>query len=200
MIAPPPKYRHGSRGCCQPIGALTRFTGCMGRLVASGEDESEYDAFFDECLPLALGIAARLIADRAEAEDIAVEVLGRAYAHWGSLRTVSYRRAWVVRVTTNLVIGRARRRHPTNQPLAAVGDLADTVVLRLSLVAAMSALPRRQREAVALRYLADFSEAEAAGAMGVSQGAVKTHLHRGVTALRSALGPTAETEGDLRVT
>jgi RNA polymerase sigma-70 factor (ECF subfamily) len=64
----------------------------------------------------------------------------------------------------------------------------DEAVLRLALAAALEALPRRQREVVALRYLADLSEVQVAAALGVSAGAVKTHLHRGTTALRARLG------------
>ena len=48
---------------------------------------------------------------------------------------------------------------------------------------------RRQREVVALRYLADLSEAEVAGAMRISEGSVKQHLHRGLHSLRAILGP-----------
>ena len=171
----------------------------MGRSGSEDGDDSDYDEFFDDCFPLALGIARRLIGNQTEAEDVAVEALGRAYAHWPKLKDVSYRRAWVVRVTTNLVLGRARRIRLPMSPSSHAEDLADTAVLRVALVAAMSALPRRQREAVALRYLADLSEADTASAMGISAGAVKTHLYRGLNALRSALGPNPEAGGHLRV-
>ncbi len=63
-------------------------------------------------------------------------------------------------------------------------DLADAVVLRQALLAALFRLPRRQRDAVALRYLADMSEVEVADAMSISQGSVKTHLHRALRSLR----------------
>ena len=54
---------------------------------------------------------------------------------------------------------------------------------------ALSALPRRQREAVALRYLADLPEAETAGAMGCTVGTVKSTVARGLDRLRVELGP-----------
>ena len=41
-----------------------------------------------------------------------------------------------------------------------------------------------QREAIVLRYYADFSEAEVAAAMGISCGAVKSHTARAMAALR----------------
>lgn len=99
---------------------------------------------------------------------------------------------WVLRVTSNLAIDatRARRRPWKTTIPAAHGDDSDAVAIRLALVAALRGLPRRQREAIALRYLAGFDEAEVANALGVSAGTVKTHLHRGVVTLRRRLGTT----------
>jgi RNA polymerase sigma factor (sigma-70 family) len=54
-------------------------------------------------------------------------------------------------------------------------------------LAALRRLPRRQQEVLVLRYYADASEAEIAEALGVSRGAVKSHAHRGIAALREAL-------------
>lgn len=75
-------------------------------------------------------------------------------------------------------------------PVPAAGDLADYVAVRQTLTAAS----RRQCEVIVLRYLLDFSEAEVAAALGVSQGTVKTHLHRGVAALRKSIGPVLKGE------
>jgi RNA polymerase sigma factor (sigma-70 family) len=55
-------------------------------------------------------------------------------------------------------------------------------------IAALRKLSGRQREAIVLRYYADFSEAEVAAAMGISCGAVKSHTARGMAALRADLG------------
>jgi RNA polymerase sigma factor (sigma-70 family) len=56
-------------------------------------------------------------------------------------------------------------------------------------VTALRDLPGRQREAIVLRYYAGLSEAEIAGAMGISRGAVKSHTARGMAALRAELKP-----------
>src|SRR5690606_41751139 len=55
-------------------------------------------------------------------------------------------------------------------------------------VAAVRRLPQRQREAVVLRFYMDLPLREIAEGMGVSEGAVKTHLHRGLAALARHLG------------
>jgi RNA polymerase sigma factor (sigma-70 family) len=64
----------------------------------------------------------------------------------------------------------------------------------MALVAALRSLPRRQREAVALRYLSGLSDAEVAQSLGVSPSAAKTHVTRGLDALRRQLGPTFDRE------
>ena len=151
-------------------------------------DDGSYDAFFDTSLPVVLAVARRLTGGGAGAEDIAVEALGRASAHWDRVSAMAEPRASVVPVAVNLVIGEARKRRPLRLPVAAEPDPADAVVVRGVLVAALRRLPRRQREAVALRYLADLPERDVAEAMGVTTGSVKKHLHRGLTALRDGLG------------
>ena len=52
---------------------------------------------------------------------------------------------------------------------------------------AVSALPRRQCEAFTLRVLEDLDVAQAARAMGCSQGSIKTHLSRARSALQRQL-------------
>ena len=52
---------------------------------------------------------------------------------------------------------------------------------------ALRRLPARQREAVVLRYYLDMTEAQAAQAMGVSRGTVKSATSRGIAALARIL-------------
>ena len=51
-----------------------------------------------------------------------------------------------------------------------------------------------------LTYLLGFSEAQVAGALGVSHGTVKTHLHRGMSALRGTVGQNLKEEHFARLT
>jgi len=89
----------------------------------------------------------------------------------------------VLRVTSNQAIDLLRKKGHTMVP--EVIDLEDGTALRIALAAALAQLPRRQREAIALRYLSDLTEAETAQALGIGVGSVKTHTHRGLAALRS---------------
>ena len=73
---------------------------------------------------------------------------------------------------------------------AADGDVAELAAgasERRAVIAAIRTLPGRQREVVVLRYLAERSTAETAEILGISEGSVKTHLSRGLSALEDEL-------------
>src|SRR3546814_9583077 len=57
---------------------------------------------------------------------------------------------------------------------------------------ALAALPRNQREAVALHYLLDMPVADVAARLGIAEGTAKVHLHRGRHALQAAPMATAD--------
>ncbi len=61
------------------------------------------------------------------------------------------------------------------------------MIERLDLQRALLDLPKRQHDAVVLRYVADLSEADVASLLGCSPGTVKSHLNRGTARLRLIL-------------
>jgi RNA polymerase sigma-70 factor (sigma-E family) len=148
-----------------------------------------YDERFAELASLSYRIAYRMSGSREESRDIAQEAMARAYARWPKVRDAAP--GWVSRVTTNLTLDLLRKRRrpqlPGGEPAR---DLANAVVRRAELVEALRPLPRRQRDVVVLRYLADLSEADVARSLGCSVGTVKQHAHRGLAALRASLDPT----------
>ncbi len=152
-----------------------------------------FEIAFDELFRRSYLVARRILGDTSNAEDVAAETLARTYAHWRKVGDQPWREGWVVRVTTNLALDLIRKqKRLVATPLEDTGADDDDVAVRLALAAAMSKLPRRQREVVALRYLSGLSEAETAAALQVSTGSVKTHLHRGLASLRTTLGDTGE--------
>jgi RNA polymerase sigma factor (sigma-70 family) len=143
---------------------------------------------FDELYAVGYRAGYAVLGRRADAEDCAQEAMARALVRWR--RVQEYAPAWVARVATNLALDRARRlnrQHP--EPDAGVVD-DPVAVRRHDLVTALRALPKRQREAVVLRFLVDLSEAQTAQAMGCATGTVKSAAARGLDRLRHALGPT----------
>jgi RNA polymerase sigma factor (sigma-70 family) len=150
---------------------------------------------FEEAFPRlyadAYRVAFRLLGERSEAEDVAQEACARAYSRWSSVH--DYAEPWCVRVAGNLSLDllRARTRavkrqerlvteHPTVVGPAGTDE-------RLDLYAALAVLPKRQREAVVLRYLGDQSEEQTAALLGLSVGSVKTHASRGLARLREVI-------------
>ena len=141
---------------------------------------------FEELHGVAYRASFAVLGRRADAEDCAQEALARALVRW---RTVAeYAPAWIARVSTNLAIDRARRAAKSS-PIGDAPALDPQSERRRDLVVALRTLPKRQREAVALRYLADMPEAQAASAMGCSIGTIKSATARGLARLRTELGP-----------
>lgn len=129
------------------------------------------------------------VGDRTSAEDAVAEAFARAYQRWPSVRTHPNPTAWVIRVALNVSRSwwrRHRREVLTavdhEPPAAAQPDRADD-----DLAAAMATLPRRQREVVALRILADLAADETAQLLGITPATVHVHLHRALDALRHRL-------------
>src|SRR5439155_17337940 len=144
---------------------------------------------FDRLYRMGYHVAYCVLGDREAAEDAAQEALARTYVHWS--RASANAEGWVARVAANQAIGiirRKKRRIPFRVPPTTPS--AETSVERLALQAALGSLPRRQREVVVLRYLADLPEAEVAVVLGCTVGTVKQHASRGLAALR--LRQTAE--------
>ncbi len=163
-------------------------------MVRSGDDsEADFDHAFDRLYPQARALAYRVVGDVARAEEVAAESLARAYSRWRRLAAADHLDAWVLRVAGNLAIDAVRRKRPLLAP-PGVRTESDGVALRLTLADALRQLPRRQREVLVLRFLADLRQQDVALALGITEGAVKTHAHRGLATLRSRLGDTALSE------
>ena len=139
-------------------------------------------------------LAALLVRDMQTAEEVVQDSFVAMHGGWQRLRdaekALAYLRQAVVNRSRSVlrhrsVIDRNMQKAPPDMPSAEHGALV--LLERHAVVAALRGLPGRQREAIALRYYADLSEAEIATAMGISRGAVKSHTARGMSALRAAL-------------
>ena len=155
---------------------------------------------FEEAFPgmflVAYHVTYRVLGDVAGAEDAASEAMARALVAWRRVGRMEHRNGWVARVAGNVAIDeirRARRRREVPEAGAHLAaDGTEETALRLALGAALAGLSTRQREVIALRYLADLDESEVSRALGISENSVKKHAARGKEALRARLGPTQE--------
>jgi RNA polymerase sigma-70 factor (sigma-E family) len=142
-------------------------------------------------------LATLVVGDVDLAEQAVQDAFVKLQLRWGGLRrperAPAYLRSAVLNsARSQLRHRRVRERYAARRVVPAVVATPEASALAAAdherIVAALRALPDRQREALTLRYLLDLPYAEAAAAMGVSEGAVKTHVHRGLDTLARLLG------------
>jgi RNA polymerase sigma factor (sigma-70 family) len=143
-----------------------------------------FEESFEPLRRLAYRVAYRLLGQRPAAEDVAAETLSRADSRWSSV--ADHAEPWVVTVATNLTLDVGRHRAKEAGRKVHIDQVVPDpqIETRLDLQRALAALPRRQREVVALRFLGDFSEQATAEALGIDVGTVKSHASRGLSRLR----------------
>lgn len=154
--------------------------------------------------PRAMGLAVSMLADRAEAEDVAQEAMLRLWRQAPRWRAGEAQvSTWLHRVVSNLAIDRLRRRRrwsaedppelPDERPgaEARLAEADRSAALR----AAIADLPDRQRAALTLRHFAELSNPEIAERLEISVEAVESLLARARRALSKALEDRKEALG-----
>jgi RNA polymerase sigma-70 factor (ECF subfamily) len=166
-----------------------------------------------ECIemhsPHVYRLALRLMGNETEAEDVMQETFLSAFRGIGSFEGRSGLGTWLYRITYNAAMMRLRRTEPhtmsVDESLDGDGQFAipqqlfdwcclperdfESDEVREELETAISELPESLRAVFVLRELEDLSTAETAGALDISEGAVKVRLHRARLWLRERLSP-----------
>ncbi|MET8571657.1 SigE family RNA polymerase sigma factor [Streptomyces sp. NPDC004783] len=158
------------------------------------ERETAMIRLFDGHHAQLVRLAVLLGADQ-DAEDVVAEAFCVLHSRWYRLRAPESAAAYLRSVVCNLVRMRIRRlqvsRRHADVQLETIASAESTAMLhedQRQVVDALKNLPTRQREALVLRYWMDLKEREIADAMGISPGAVKSHISRGMHALSRAMG------------
>jgi RNA polymerase sigma-70 factor, ECF subfamily len=140
-----------------------------------------------------LRTAFRILGNWADAEDVAQEVFLRLHRRGLCFPNDAALGAWIYRVTVNLCIDRSRIAKPETEVVEAASEdaSAEMVLIRQQqkdrLMAALSALPVRERAALVLREIEELSTAEAAAALGTTEGTVRSQVAKAIAKLRLAL-------------
>jgi RNA polymerase sigma-70 factor, ECF subfamily len=144
----------------------------------------------------------RLLGDRSEAEDVAQEVMLRAWRGIARFQGQSSYFTWLYRIAVNeanralekkarrpagVSIGADELQLPAS-PAHDPSRQAENSELRRVLGHALAELPPALRTAIVLRDVEGLSTQEAAEIAGVSQAAFKSRLHQARLRVRAAIG------------
>ncbi|MFF0547019.1 RNA polymerase sigma factor [Nocardia thailandica] len=125
-----------------------------------------------------------------DAEDAAQEALLTLYRRIGTLRAAAALGSWLFRIVRHECLRRARTALRLGEPedAATVSSAEDEALRRLDSVrvaAAIGRLPDNQRRVVLLRDVLGRPGPEVAATLGIGVATMKSHLHRGRSALRA---------------
>ncbi|MFA9444362.1 sigma-70 family RNA polymerase sigma factor [Egicoccus sp. AB-alg6-2] len=167
--------------------------------VHDAAEAPSWDEIAEQYGDMVYTMAFRLTGDRDEARDLAQDVFVRVYRNLDRYRPGTFE-GWLYRITKNLFLDRVRRRtrvrleplpdEEWKQPSESDPGPAETIeagVLRSDLETALDDLPPSFRTAVVLCDVQGLSYEEISDALGWPIGTVRSRIHRGRKALRSAL-------------
>jgi RNA polymerase sigma-70 factor (ECF subfamily) len=142
-------------------------------------------------------LAASLLVvsgDLDAATDSADEAFARALDRWSSVSRMASPTGWTYRVALNVLRRRMRRAQLERRVVRDVSGVPPLELPDPEVWDAVARLPRRQRTAVVLRYVADLPEAEIGKAMGIARGTVAATLAAARRRLQADLEPDAVVE------
>jgi len=160
----------GSSADIQPVMASERAVGFEALFLA-------------EQVPM-VRLAFLLVGSAPAAEEAVQEAFAAVYERWDRLeRPGAFLRTCVV----NECRSRHRRAAVALRKRHLVADPDVVLDRHAELADALARLPRQRRAAVVLRHYLQMNTAEIAEVMGVSEGTVKSSLHRGLQQLKETL-------------
>jgi RNA polymerase sigma-70 factor (ECF subfamily) len=191
--------------------AKTNFRGSFTALVTPFENGSVDERAFRDLVEWHYAglyrYAFAMLRSNHAAEDAVQDAFERALMALGRYPEERIRammlRAWLYRITLNVVRNRLRRKREAtvggdpdallDAPGTGFGERREDV---MDVLAALGSLPERQRVALALRYLQDLPYAEICAVTGWPESTTKTLVRRGLVRLRNLLAVEDPGGGD----
>jgi RNA polymerase sigma-70 factor (ECF subfamily) len=175
------------------------------------EDAKAYEELVRAYSPRLLAVARRMLRNEEEARDAVQEAFVSAFRGIGSFQGDARLSTWLHRIAVNASLMRLRSRrrkpetsieellpgfledgHHANAPQpwqAGAQELVERSEVRGAVRQAIDRLPDTHRNVLLLRDIEELDTAEVARVLEISEGAVKTRLHRARVALREQLDP-----------
>jgi RNA polymerase sigma-70 factor (ECF subfamily) len=173
------------------VSIADRFT----RRASEPSDEALVRSLYQEHGHSLLAYATRLTGDRAAAEDVVQETLIRAWKHASAMvNEKGSVRGWLLTVARNIITDRARAKaarptevaeSPTTPPIA--HDHAEGVVNTMTVLGALDRLSPEHKEILVELYYKGRTVTEAAEALGLPPGTVKSRSYYALRAMRAVL-------------
>jgi RNA polymerase sigma-70 factor (ECF subfamily) len=180
----------------EPGRAVVETAGRWSRRRDQASDEVLIRTLYEEHGRSLLAYATRLLGDRVAAEDVVQETLVRAWKHAQAMvNEKGSVRGWLLTVARNIIIDRTRAKaarptevaeSPANPPLEL--DHAEGVVNSMVVLDALNRLSDDHRNVLVELYYRGRSVAEAAQALGIPPGTVKSRSFHALRAMRGAIG------------
>jgi RNA polymerase sigma-70 factor (ECF subfamily) len=160
-----------------------------------GTRDDDFEDLFRATFEPMVRSLAFACGDREVAADAVQDAFTRAYTRWRRISQYDDPAGWVRHVALNRLRDHFRKSERGRRAVERLGGQLTTAqaapepVEPSDLLARVASLPRQQRIAVSLFYVEQLSVLEVATAMGLTEGAVKYHLHAGRDRLRATLEP-----------
>jgi RNA polymerase sigma-70 factor (ECF subfamily) len=169
-----------------------------------GGERAAFVNFYDRYSPLMFSVAARVLGDRKDAEDVLQEVMlviwNKSGEYDPQLGTLS---SWAVALTRNKALDRLRARtrrlrlieeaailaeDPSGTSYPSANEIVHGRERAEVLREAMKSLPADQRMAIELAFFTGLSQSDIARRLEQPLGTVKARIRRGMLRLREQLG------------
>jgi len=160
---------------------------------AAAGDHEAFGDLIREHQDMVFSIAWHFLHDRDRAEEIAQEVFLKLYRMLGEIESPAHLIFWLRRVTANRCIDESRRGRWRIVTLDEASDVAHDAdgsdpLLARKLGQMLQRLPAPQRLAITMRYQEGLEPSEIGAVLDMPLNTVKSHLRRGLAALREWLG------------
>ena len=155
-----------------------------------GSLRAEAEAVFRDAAPRLLAIAAVIVGNSADAEDVVQDSMVAAWRAWDRLRDPARRNAWLTRICVRESINHGRKLRVRWLHESVINDrLASSSQTRSEATwdGAFAVLSRQQRAVVVLHYSYGYTLDECSQYMGCRPGSARQHLARALTHLRESL-------------
>jgi RNA polymerase sigma-70 factor (ECF subfamily) len=167
---------------------------------AQGGDRAAFAVLVERHYTLVHGCGYRRLGNRADAEDVAQDVMAKFGRAIFALKEPAALRGFLLKLTINAVtdLFRKRKRDSTGSASYLVdpstaNEPADATEARFdALWTAVRQLPQQQRDAVLLVYADGASHREAAVALGCAEATISYHVHAARKRLKELLKEDAQ--------